>query len=123
MDEETRMVSVTERAAEKIRTYMAEEDGAAVFRLAVRGGGCSGFQYDIGFDERPEDDDLRIETHGVTVVVDPASAPFVAGSTVDYADSLMATGFVIENPNVASSCGCGTSFHARDDVADAAAGV
>ena len=111
------MVTLTERAAEKIREYMAEDPGAGVFRVGVQGGGCSGFQYEICFEQAPEEDDLRFEWYGVTVVVDPASLPFVTGSQVDFADSLRATGFVIENPNVASSCGCGTSFNAREDSA------
>jgi iron-sulfur cluster assembly accessory protein len=117
------MVTLTERAAAKIRQYMEEEpDGeAAVFRLAIRGGGCSGFQYDIGFDAGPEDDDVRLDQHGVVVVVDPASAPLLRGSQVDYVEGLMATGFQITNPNVASSCGCGTSFNAREDATAASA--
>jgi iron-sulfur cluster assembly protein len=114
------MVSVTERAAEKIREYMSEDPDAGVFRLGVRGGGCSGFQYELCFEREPEEDDLRFECHGVTVVVDPASLPVVSGAQVDFADSLRATGFVIENPNVASSCGCGTSFDAREDTAGTA---
>jgi iron-sulfur cluster assembly accessory protein len=112
------VITVTETAARKIAEYMAEEPAgtASVFRLAIQGGGCSGFQYEMCFEPAPEPDDTVLEAHGVRVVVDPASAPLLAGATVDWADTLMATGFAIENPNVEASCGCGTSFTARADA-------
>lgn len=78
-------------------------------RVAVSGGGCSGFQYDIRFDETA-DDDLILNGEGQSVVVDPVSLPFLAGATIDFTDELIGARFVIENPNASSSCGCGTSF-------------
>lgn len=78
-------------------------------RVAVLGGGCSGFQYDIRLDDRA-DDDLVIEGAGQQVVVDPVSLPFLTGAVIDFADELIGARFTIENPNASSSCGCGTSF-------------
>ncbi|WP_116131370.1 iron-sulfur cluster assembly accessory protein [Tropicimonas sp. IMCC34043] len=97
---------VTERAFARLA-----EIGAApkALRIAVEGGGCSGFQYDITLDE-PADDDLVIEGQGQKVVVDTVSLPFLADATIDFADELIGARFVIENPNATSSCGCGTSF-------------
>jgi len=87
------------------------EIGAApqALRVAVEGGGCSGFQYDIKLDE-PAADDLVLEGEGQRVVVDSVSLPFLAGATIDFSDELIGARFVIENPNATSSCGCGTSF-------------
>ena len=82
---------------------------ARPLRVAVAGGGCSGFQYDIRLDEAA-DDDLVLQGDGQAVVVDPVSLPFLAGATIDFADELIGARFTIENPNASSSCGCGTSF-------------
>lgn len=113
------MVTVTESAAEKIRQLMSEEPegGVSVLRVAIQGGGCSGFQYALGFDRGPQDGDNEIESNGVRVVIDPFSAPYLAGSEIDYVDALMGAGFAISNPNVQAACGCGSSFQAKDDVA------
>ncbi|WP_425070808.1 HesB/IscA family protein [Sagittula sp. S175] len=98
---------VTSRAFERLSEIGAADQGKAL-RVAVEGGGCSGFQYDIRLDE-PATDDLVIgETE--KVVVDPVSLPFLAGATIDFADELIGARFTIENPNATSSCGCGTSF-------------
>ena len=115
------LVSLTERAASKITELMAEEpEGeAAVLRVAVQGGGCSGFEYALGFDRGPQDGDNQVEMNGVRVVIDPLSAPYLAGSEIDYVDALMGAGFAINNPNVTAACGCGSSFQAKDDVAGA----
>lgn len=78
-------------------------------RVAVSGGGCSGFQYDIRLD-KAEDDDLVLEGDGQAVVVDPVSLPYLAGAVIDFTDELIGAHFTIDNPNVTSSCGCGTSF-------------
>jgi len=78
-------------------------------RVAVEGGGCSGFQYDIRLDQ-PADDDLILESQGQQVVVDSVSLPFLAGATIDFSEELIGARFVIDNPNASSSCGCGTSF-------------
>jgi len=99
---------VTERAFQRLAQINADRDGVPL-RVAVLGGGCSGFQYDIRFDQ-PEDDDLILESKGQRVVVDPVSLPFLAGAVIDFTDELIGARFVIENPNASSSCGCGTSF-------------
>ncbi|MDP8911876.1 MAG: iron-sulfur cluster assembly accessory protein [Actinomycetota bacterium] len=95
---------------------MAEEpDGdASVLRVAIQGGGCSGFQYGLGFDRGPQDGDIELSLHGVDVVVDPFSAPYLNGAEVDYVDSIQASGFAINNPNATSSCGCGHSFQVEE---------
>jgi iron-sulfur cluster assembly protein len=124
------LVSLTPTAAEKIRELMAEDpDGASsVLRVAIQGGGCSGFQYGLGFDAGPVDDDVTIEQHGVAIVIDPYSAPYLKGATIDFLNGLEESGFKIDNPNATASCGCGHSFTAEggaveDDAApDAHAG-
>ena len=99
---------VTQRAFARLAEINA--DGPArPLRVAVLGGGCSGFQYDIKLDDEA-DDDLRLQGSGQVVVVDPVSLPFLAGAVIDFADELIGARFVIENPNASSSCGCGTSF-------------
>jgi iron-sulfur cluster assembly accessory protein len=114
------MVTVTNAAAEKIRQLMAEEPegGVSVLRIAIQGGGCSGFQYELGFDRGPQDGDNEIESNGVRVVVDPFSAPYITGSEIDFVDALMGAGFAINNPNVQAACGCGSSFQAKEGVAE-----
>jgi iron-sulfur cluster assembly accessory protein len=112
------VLTLTPNAATKIRELMAEEPegDVAVLRVAIQGGGCSGFQYALGFDRGPQDGDNEIEMHGVTVVVDPFSAPYLTGSEIDYVDALMGAGFAINNPNVQAACGCGSSFQAKEGV-------
>lgn len=112
------LLTITDNAARKVQELAAEEpDGeAGVLRIAIQGGGCSGFQYALGFDRGPQDGDHEIEMHGVRVVVDPSSAPYLAGAQIDFLDQLMGAGFSIDNPNVVASCGCGSSFQAKDDV-------
>ena len=114
------MVTVTESAASKIRALMAEEPegDVSVLRIAIQGGGCSGFQYALGFDRGPQDGDNEIEMNGVRVVIDPFSAPYLTGAEIDYVDALMGAGFAINNPNVQAACGCGSSFQAKEGVAD-----
>jgi len=115
--ESTQLVSLTESAAAKIKQLMAEEDDVSVLRLAIQGGGCSGFQYGLGFDRGPQDVDEELTMHGITVVVDPFSAPYLRGAEIDYVDSIQAAGFAINNPNAVSSCGCGHSFQVDDEAA------
>lgn len=112
------MVTVTEKAASKIKELMAQEPEGdiSVLRIAIQGGGCSGFQYALGFDRGPQDGDNEIEMHGVRVVVDPYSAPYLTGSEIDFVDALMGAGFAINNPNVQAACGCGSSFQAKDEA-------
>jgi iron-sulfur cluster assembly accessory protein len=110
------VVSLTEAAATKIRELQAEEpEGeAAVLRIAIQGGGCSGFEYALGFDTGVQEGDTSHDFHGVTVVVDPLSAPYLKGASIDFVDSLQESGFKIENPNVSASCGCGHSFQPNE---------
>jgi iron-sulfur cluster assembly accessory protein len=112
------VVTVTDNAAQKIRELMASEPEGelAVLRIAVEGGGCSGFQYALGFDRGPQDGDNEVEANGVRVVIDPFSAPYLTGSEIDFVDALMGAGFAINNPNVQAACGCGSSFQAKEDV-------
>lgn len=119
----TTTVTVTASAAAKIRQLMAEEpEGeATVLRLAIQGGGCSGFQYGLGFDRGPQEGDVEFEQHGVSVVVDPHSAPYLVGANVDFIDGLRESGFKIDNPNASASCGCGHSFTMDEDAAPEAA--
>jgi iron-sulfur cluster assembly accessory protein len=111
------IVSLTPAAAAKIRDLMASEEDVSVLRVAIEGGGCSGFQYGLGFDTAAADGDLQLEQHGVTVVVDPFSAPYLQGAEVDYVDSIQAAGFAVNNPNAVSSCGCGHSFQVDEGAA------
>jgi iron-sulfur cluster assembly protein len=118
------LVSLTPTAAEKIRELMAEDpDGqSSVLRVAIQGGGCSGFQYGLGFDAGPVEDDETLELHGVTVVIDPYSAPYLRGATIDFLSGIEESGFKIDNPNASASCGCGHSFTV-DEGAEAAPGA
>ncbi len=113
------LVNLTERAAEKIRELQSTElaGEADVLRVAIQGGGCSGFQYGLGFDRGPVDGDHELELHGVRVVVDPFSAPYLTGATIDWLDGLQESGFKIENPHAVSSCGCGHSFQVEEGEA------
>jgi iron-sulfur cluster assembly protein len=116
LEEPTTIVSLTERAAAKIKELQAGEPAgdAAVLRVAVQGGGCSGFEYALGFDRGPQEGDHELEAYGVRVVVDPFSAPYLEGAEIDYVDSIQAAGFAINNPNASSSCGCGHSFQVEE---------
>ena len=116
------LMTVTESAAAKIKQLMAEEEDVNVLRVAIQGGGCSGFQYGLGFDRGAAEGDFAFEMHGVQVVVDPFSAPYLKGAEVDYVDSIQAAGFAINNPNASSSCGCGHSFQVEEGEADANVG-
>jgi iron-sulfur cluster assembly protein len=116
------LLSVTEAAATKIKQLMAEETDVSVLRVAIQGGGCSGFQYGLGFDRSAVEGDLELEEHGVQVVVDPFSAPYLRGAEIDYVDSIEASGFAINNPNAVSSCGCGHSFQVDEDTPPDAVG-
>jgi iron-sulfur cluster assembly protein len=106
------LISLTPVAAAKIRELMAEEDDAAtlVLRVAIQGGGCSGFQYGLGFDAGAAEGDVELSLEGIPVVVDPFSAPYLRGTTIDFLNSISESGFKIDNPNAVSSCGCGHSF-------------
>jgi len=110
------MITLTEKAANKVREIIAEREDKAdlALRLFVQGGGCSGLSYGLALDYAKEDDSV-LEIDGVKVLVDPQSAHFVKGSEIDYKDALMGGGFAINNPNAVRTCGCGSSFRTEDD--------
>jgi len=110
------LVSLTPAAAAKISALMAEETDVSVLRVAIEGGGCSGFQYGLGFDRGAQEGDVELECEGVKVVVDPFSAPYLRGATVDYLETIQESGFKIDNPNAISSCGCGHSFQVDEST-------
>ena len=113
-------ITLTGKAAEKIGELLGEgESQDQALRVAVRGGGCSGFQYALAFDRAKEDDNV-FEVDGVAVVVDKVSMQFVFGSEVDYVEGLQGAGFQVNNPNVVAACGCGSSFQVREDAPEAA---
>ncbi|MFQ5838213.1 MAG: iron-sulfur cluster insertion protein ErpA [Thermoplasmata archaeon] len=106
-------LSLTEAAAQEIRTLMEKEgDSHSYLRVFVTGGGCSGLSYGMTFEEKEDEGDQVVESNGVKLLVDEFSAPYLKGIEVDYQQSLMGTGFVINNPNAKSSCACGQSFSA-----------
>jgi iron-sulfur cluster assembly accessory protein len=103
-------ISLTERAARRIREIMAGEPSGSMLRVSVNGGGCSGFQYAFDVERARQADDIVIEKDGATVLVDQVSLPFLDGSTIDFVDDLIGQSFKIDNPHATASCGCGTSF-------------
>jgi iron-sulfur cluster assembly accessory protein len=103
-------VTISERAAKRIATILAGEGGNSLLRLAVTGGGCSGFQYNFALDETRMDDDLFIEKGGARIVIDPVSLDFLVGAEIDFTDGLIGQAFKVNNPNATAACGCGTSF-------------
>jgi iron-sulfur cluster assembly accessory protein len=112
-------ITLTDKAAEKIGELLSGQaegtETEQALRVAVRGGGCSGFQYALAFD-KPKDDDNVFEVDGVAVVVDKVSMQFVFGSEVDYVEGLQGAGFQVNNPNVVAACGCGSSFQVKEDA-------
>jgi iron-sulfur cluster assembly protein len=121
-EREVTLISLTESAAAKIRELQAEEPegDTTVLRVAVQGGGCSGFEYALGFDQGAQEGDHELELHGVQVVVDPFSAPYLQGSVIDFLTGLQESGFKIENPNVVAACGCGHSFQVDEETGEPA---
>ncbi len=103
-------VKVSERAAKRIAQILKNEPAPSMLRVAVTGGGCSGFQYNFAIDDARMDDDLVVERDGATVLIDPVSLDFLKGAEIDFVDDLIGQSFQIKNPNATSSCGCGTSF-------------
>ena len=103
-------VIVTERAADKIAAILKSEPAGAMLRVSVEGGGCSGFQYRFDVEREKADDDTLLGRADATVLIDPVSLGFLAGSEIDYVDDLIGAAFKINNPQAKSSCGCGTSF-------------
>jgi iron-sulfur cluster insertion protein len=103
-------ITISQSAAKRIVELVSEDENAALFRVSVEGGGCSGFQYNFELIESASPDDILIERDGATVAIDPTSVPFIAGSEIDFIDELIGAQFKISNPNATASCGCGTSF-------------
>jgi iron-sulfur cluster assembly accessory protein len=103
-------VALSAAAANKIKAIAASEPAGAGLRVAVDGGGCSGFQYEIALTQGPNADDLIVERDGARLFVDPVSLPFLLGSEVDWVEELIGASFKVKNPNAKSSCGCGVSF-------------
>jgi iron-sulfur cluster assembly protein len=111
------MIAFTEQGALKVREFLASQGTdveTAGLRVGVRGGGCSGFQYALAFDNQRDDDEV-FEDHGLKILVDRPSLPYVRGAIVDYVESLQGAGFKVENPNVIAACGCGSSFRVADE--------
>jgi iron-sulfur cluster insertion protein len=104
-------INLSARAVRKVRELVAEEENQALkLRVYITGGGCSGFQYGFSFEEAAAEDDAAIEKDGVTVLVDPMSFQYLVGSEVDYTEGLEGSRFIVNNPNAATTCGCGSSF-------------
>jgi iron-sulfur cluster assembly protein len=107
----TSVVTLTERAAEKVRSFLADQPDVdeIALRVAVQAGGCAGFRYALFFDDRQLDGDLEQVHHGITLRVDKMSSPYLGGTIIDWKESLEASGFSIDNPNSSGSCACGDS--------------
>lgn len=109
------LLSLTPKATAKVRDLLAAKNRSDLaLRIYITAGGCSGFSYGMAWDAAAEDD-ARVEQEGVRVIVDPMSAPYLEGAEVDFSDELLGGGFVIRNPNAASTCGCGHSFRTAKD--------
>jgi iron-sulfur cluster assembly protein len=111
------MITLTEKGAEKVREFLAAQAAVAEtagLRVGVRGGGCSGFQYALAFDEQHDGDRVFMD-QGIRLLVDAPSLPYVEGSVIDFVDGLQGAGFKVDNPNVIAACGCGSSFRVADE--------
>ena len=111
------MITVTDKGAAKIREFLEQQQASGSvdgLRVGVKGGGCSGFQYVLAFDEK-RDGDEAVNADGITLLVDAESMPYVKGSVIDFVEEMMGAGFKVENPNVVAACGCGSSFRVADE--------
>jgi iron-sulfur cluster assembly protein len=111
------MITLSDKGAEKVHEFLSSQGtdvSMAGLRVGVRGGGCSGFQYQLAFDEQ-RDEDVVFESNGLKLLVDNESLPFVRGSIIDYEESLQGAGFKVTNPNVVAACGCGSSFRVAEE--------
>jgi iron-sulfur cluster assembly protein len=111
------MITLTDKGAEKVQEFLSTQSAVAEtagLRVGVRGGGCSGFQYALAFDEQREGDRV-FEDKGIRLLVDTQSLPYVQGSTIDFVDGLQGAGFKVDNPNVIAACGCGSSFRVAEE--------
>lgn len=109
------MIVLTEDAAVRVKDLLADKDPGLGLRLFVKPGGCSGFSYGLALDN-PKESDAVLTQHGIALFVDPNSAPYLEGAEIDYVDGLSGTGFTIHNPQAVSTCGCGSSFHTKEDA-------
>ena len=103
-------ITVSERAARRIGEILQKEPAGTMLRVSVEGGGCSGFQYKFDMEQAKTDDDLVIARNGATVLIDPVSQEYMAGSEIDFVEDLIGASFKVKNPNATAACGCGTSF-------------
>ena len=111
------MITLSDKGAEKVHEFLDSQQAdvsLAGLRVGVRGGGCSGFQYQLAFDEQRAGD-VVFESHGLRLLVDSESLPFVRGAQIDYEESLQGAGFKVNNPNVVAACGCGSSFRVAEE--------
>ena len=111
------MITLTDKGAEKVQEFLSSQSAVAEtagLRVGVRGGGCSGFQYALAFDEQRAGDSV-FEDKGIRLLVDTQSLPYVQGSTIDFVNDLQGAGFKVENPNVVAACGCGSSFRVAEE--------
>lgn len=109
------MINISDRAAGEVQSLLErQEKPEAMLRVFVSGGGCSGFQYGMTLEEEPMEGDQQFDVNNVKVIVDPRSAMYLEGAQIDFVDNLMGGGFKIDNPNAASSCGCGSSFTPKE---------
>ena len=111
------MITLTDTGAAKVREFLASQSTVAEtagLRVGVRGGGCSGFQYALAFDEQREGDSV-FEDKGIRLLVDTPSLPYVQGSTIDFVDGMQGAGFKVDNPNVVAACACGSSFRVAEE--------
>jgi iron-sulfur cluster assembly protein len=111
------MITLTDKGAEKVREFLSSQSTVAEtagLRVGVRGGGCSGFQYALAFDEQ-RDGDSVFQDKGIRLLVDTPSLAYVEGSTIDFVEGLQGAGFKVENPNVIAACGCGSSFRVAEE--------
>lgn len=117
---QTDSVSLTKEAAQAVKDLLEKKNlenyGLRVF---IRGGGCSGFQYGMALDNQIRDNDKTFSHHGVELIIDDGSFSYLVGATIDYVEDLMGAGFKVENPNAASSCGCGSSFNTKEGGSEA----
>ncbi|MBN6778801.1 iron-sulfur cluster insertion protein ErpA [Pseudoclavibacter alba] len=112
LTEATHTVRITQNAADKVKSLLAQEGRDDLrLRIAVQPGGCSGLIYQLYFDERELDGDAKMDFDGVEVIVDPMSVPYLDGATIDFEDTIQKQGFTIDNPSATGSCACGDSFH------------
>jgi iron-sulfur cluster assembly accessory protein len=111
------LVVLSEAAASKLQELVtAEQNPSLGLRVYVYSGGCSGFRYGMMLEDQPSSEDVRVQSRGINVYVDPQSTQYLTGSEIDYLDTLMGAGFTVNNPNAVSACGCGSSFRTSDSA-------